>query len=68
MKLKKHSVLQSGDTLILDCGYGCREQIEECKVVDVAMLRSLWKDGHYDLCALVRTPNGDTFTTTLIPA
>ena len=68
MKPKIHSVLQKGDKLMLDLGYGCHEMMEECTVIEASMIPSLFDRNQYELCARVKDSNGSTFTTTLIRA
>jgi len=59
------TVLQPGDTLMLDVGYGLHEIMEQCTIVNVFWAKSLWSSGN-ELCALVRDSGGSTFSTTLI--
>lgn len=65
MRPKLITVLQPGDTLMLDVGYGMVEAMEQCTIVKLFWAKSLWSSGP-ELCALVRDSGGSTFSTTLI--
>jgi hypothetical protein len=59
------TVPNKGDTIPLDCGYGCHEHWEACTILSVFSATRLFDLGA-DLCASVREPSGAVFTTTLV--
>jgi hypothetical protein len=65
MSRRKHTVPNTGDTIVLDCGYGCRENYQRCTLLSWGFGSRLFDTG-YDIHARVQSPYGDTFYTTLI--